>query len=79
MRMLRWYRDFVRLQIRDLPKGKRERGWTIFGLWSMLLVPFVILILGVAYFLGLAGLLVLMGLLLILEIIFRIVDYLDTH
>ena len=77
MRMLRWYHEFVSEQIRDLPKGSRSRGWTVFGLWSMFLVPLVFVGVAVAYFLGFYGFLGFVGVLVVAEIVFRMVDCLS--
>jgi len=77
MRMLQWYQDFVSEQIRDLPRGSRSRGWTVFGLWSMLIIPLVFIGVAVAYFLGFFSFLGFIFLLVLFEIILRMVDWLS--
>jgi len=77
MRMLKWYHEFVSEQIHDLPKGSRSRGWTVFGLWTMFLVPLVLVGAAVAYFFGSIGFLWFVGVLAAVEIVFRMVDWLS--
>ena len=78
MRIFQRYQEFVAGQIKDLPRGSRSRGWTVLGLWSMLLLPLAVVGFAVAYFLGLYSFLVFMAVLVLIEIVFRIVEMLSN-